>query len=158
LKFLLTEGEKILIVGSAQFESSVQAEFSLVASLIGLVARFIFQPAEEAAYIVFSGSKQSDLATLRQWLQAVLAIGFSAIVFSQLCGANFILIVYKEKWSTESCTYLLHAYCIYCFFMAYNGISEAYAFAKAPPEVLKFLRNLMLVNSVSYIGLSYFLS
>ena len=42
LKFFLTEGEKLLMVGTQTFTALVQAEFSLVANLIGLVCRFIF--------------------------------------------------------------------------------------------------------------------
>ena len=89
-------------------------------------------------------------------MQVMLAIGTGAIIFSQTCGYQFIHIVYSEKWATDTCFELLKAYCVYCFFMAMNGIAEAYVFAKGDSETLKTLRQLMMVNSVMYIGMSYF--
>ena len=59
----------------------------------------------------------------------MLAIGLSAITFSTLCGKTFLRVVYSDKWATESSETLLHAYCIYCFFMAMNGTTEAFVFA-----------------------------
>ena len=70
---------------------------------------------------------------------------------------QFLLIVYSEKWATESCYELLQAYCIYCFFMALNGIAEAYVFAKGSTEHLKMVRKIMIINSVMYIAMSYML-
>ena len=66
--------------------------------------------------------------------------------------------VYSDKWASESCEELLQAYCLYCVFMALNGISEAYAFAKGSESTLIKLRWLMVVNSVGYIAMSYYLS
>ena len=129
-----------------------------MANLIGLVCRFIFQPAEESASILFSSTQKPDLNSLRKYLQIMIAIGSGAIIFSKTCGMQFLLIIYSNKWATESCYELLQAYCIYCFFMAMNGIAEAYVFAKGSTDVLKTLRKLMLLNSITYIGLSYFLS
>ena len=71
---------------------------------------------------------------------------------------QFILIVYSERWATETCFELLKAYCTYCFFMAMNGIAEAYVFSKGNSDTLKVLRQLMMVNSISYIGMSYLFS
>ena len=42
--------------------------------------------------------------------------------------------------------------------MAMNGIAEAYVFAKGCTDTLKKLRQLMLLNSIMYIGTSYLLS
>lgn len=84
------------------------AEYSLVGSLVGLVARFLFQPAEEAAFNTFSNNDsskdltQNNWALLRKWLGAMLAIGFSAITFSYTCGMQFLKVVYSDKWATVS--------------------------------------------------------
>ena len=67
-------------------------------------------------------------------------------------------IVYTEKWASQSCEELLQAYCLYCVFMALNGIAEAFAFSKGDEGTLKRLRWLMVVNSVVYIAFSYYLS
>jgi oligosaccharide translocation protein RFT1 len=110
------------------------AEYSLVGSLVGLVARFLFQPAEEAAFNTFSNKEgvldsSRNWALLRRWLGAMLAIGLCAIIFSQTCGKQFLKIVYSDKWATDSADQMLKAYCIYCFFMAMNGTTEAFVFA-----------------------------
>lgn len=86
------------------------------------------------------------------------AIGTGGFIFAKMCGKHFIFIVYSDRWASESCENLLQAYCLYCVFMALNGISEAYAFSKGTEATLKKLRWLMVVNSVGYIALSYFLS
>ena len=155
LKFFLTEGEKLIIVALLSFESDVSAEFSLVQSLIGLVCRFIFQPAEEAAYLVFAADPNPDLNSLRKWLSAMLAIGTCAAMFAVVSGSKFLIIFYSNKWATESASQMLVASCTSLIFLALNGISEAYAFAKGDKEVLKKVRRLMMVNSVLYIGISY---
>lgn len=85
-------------------------------------------------------------------------IGTGGFIFAKTCGKPFILLVYSEKWASSSCHDLLQAYCLYCCFMALNGILEAYAFSKGTDVTLKKLRWLMVLNSVGYIGLSYGLS
>ena len=86
------------------------------------------------------------------------AIGTGGFIFAKTCGRQFILLVYSEKWDSDSCEQLLEAYCLYCVFMALNGISEAYAFSKGSEATLQKLRWIMVVNSFAYIGMSYFLS
>jgi len=88
LKFILQEGEKVLMIGFAYLNLTNHdqlAEYSLVGALVGLVARFLFQPAEEAAFNIYSENDQDSSRNwnlLRRWLGAMLAIGLSAIVFA----------------------------------------------------------------------------
>ena len=42
--------------------------------------------------------------------------------------------------------------------MAMNGIAEAYVFSKGSSDTLKVLRQLMMINSISYIAMSYLFS
>ena len=49
LKFVLSEGEKFLMISLALFESN--ADYSLVQGLVGMVCRLLLNPIEEAAYI-----------------------------------------------------------------------------------------------------------
>mgnify|MGYP001110719995 CR=1 FL=1 len=69
-KFILTEGEKLIMVGTSSFSVSEQAEYSLVSNLIGLVCKYIFQPAEESAFMFFSAQdkKEVEVDTLRRYL------------------------------------------------------------------------------------------
>ena len=42
----------------------------------------------------------------------------------------------------------MRAYCIYTFFMAVNGITEAYIYAKAEKDVLRRLQQGLLLTSL----------
>ena len=55
-KLLLAEGEKVVMVAlgpSRSFTAADQGVYAVVSNLGSLVARFAFQPLEEAAYAVF---------------------------------------------------------------------------------------------------------
>ena len=67
------------------------AEYSLVASLVGLVCRFIFQPIEETSFIMFAKEGES---LLKKWLSAILAIGTCAVIFAYMNGSTFLRIAY----------------------------------------------------------------
>ena len=88
----------------------------------------------------------------------MIAIGTGGFIFAKTCGRQFIQVVHTDKWASESCVELLQAYCLYCIFMALNGISEAYAFSKGTDSTLKTLRWLMLLNTGLYVALSLVLS
>lgn len=160
LKFFLTEGEKLIMVTSNAFSNDEQAEFSLVGNLIGLVCKYIFQPAEESAFMFFAASNKdfAEIDPLRKYLQVMTAIGTGGFIFAKTCGRQFILVVHTEAWASESCVALLQAYCLYCVFMALNGISEAYAYSKGNEATMATLRRLMVLNTICYISLSLYLS
>ena len=82
------------------------------------------------------------------------AVGTGGFIFAKTCGRQFILLVYSDRWASESCEELLQAYCLYCVFMGLNGVSEAFAFARGNEATLKRLRWLMVLNSVGYFALS----
>jgi oligosaccharide translocation protein RFT1 len=52
MKFFLSEGEKFVMIYMALLGTS--AEYSLVAGLVGLICRFVFQPIEETSFILFA--------------------------------------------------------------------------------------------------------
>ena len=66
-----------------------------------------------------------------------------------------ISLLYSGKWASDTCVDLLRAYSFHIFCCALNGISDAYANAKADSETLSKMRNMMLFNSVMYLGLCY---
>lgn len=67
------------------------AEYSLVGGLVGLICRFIYQPIEEASFIMFAKQGQP---LLKKWMSVVLAIGTCAIIFSFINGQKFLYIAY----------------------------------------------------------------
>lgn len=85
----------------------------------------------------------------------MLGLGTLTIAGSQIAGMQVITFLYSEKWASDTCVELLRAYAFHIFFCALNGMSEAYANAKADSEMLTKMRNMMLVNSIMYLGLCY---
>ena len=91
------------------------------------------------------------LDMLAQYLAGVLGIGVAAVIFSQFCSQKFLLLIYSDKWATESAASFMKAYCVYLMFMALNGMSEAFAYGLANKDVLQTLKGLLLMNSILYV-------
>ena len=72
-------------------------------------------------------------------MSGMLGIGVCAIMFSQLCSSQFILLLYSEAWATPTTSQIMRAYCIYLMFMAVNGMAEAFAYGLANQSVLTTL-------------------
>ena len=85
-------------------------------------------------------------------MSGMLGIGVCAIIFSQLCSSQFILLLYSEVWATPSTAKFMRAYCVYLMFMAVNGMAEAFAYGLANQSVLNKLQGMLVFNSVLYIG------
>ncbi|CDW81920.1 rft1 family protein [Stylonychia lemnae] len=144
----------------------VQAEFGLVSNLISIVCRFVFQPIEEMSFNLFSkyntkkinadekkdqqsnGQFKSPLFILAKITQFLGIIGFGMIIFGVFFSKLFIRIVYTEKWATDSAQQIMQAYCIYTFFMALNGVTEAYIYAKAHSEMMRKLQTGLVITSL----------
>jgi oligosaccharide translocation protein RFT1 len=69
-------------------------------------------------------------------MSGMLGIGVCSVIFSQGCAQEFILLVYSEKWATNSTVDIMKAYCFYLMFMAMNGMAEAFAYGLANQKVL----------------------
>ena len=188
LKFVVTEGEKLMIFyftanKDAKDPRMMQeaAELGLVANLISIVCRFIFQPLEEIAFNVFSKLQRSEapkepssakeskdgvdesepdskpdeaVRILVQYMAAMLGIGACAIMFSQVCSEQFIHLAFSKRWATPSTVRIMQAYCGYLLFMAANGMSEAFAYGLANEAVLLKLQGLMIINAALYTALN----
>ena len=167
LKFILTEGEKIVITYLTESNSSgglaaQAAELSLISNLISIVCRFILHPMEEIALNFFGKFKitgkvdieecKKVIDTLAMYLAGVLGVGVSAIMFSRFCSHQFLLLVYSEKWATESANEFMKAYCIYLGLMAINGMAEAFAYGLSNQEVLRKLQGMLMFNSCVYVA------
>jgi O-antigen/teichoic acid export membrane protein len=70
------------------------------------------------------------------------------IVFGLLFSKMFIKIVYTEKWATDSAVDIMRAYCVYTCFMAINGVSEAFIYAKADKKTLRKLQITLFLTSL----------
>lgn len=122
--------------------------------MISIVCRFVFQPIEEIAFNLFSKynkqqeGERSSLNVLAKIAQFLAVIGLGMIIFGFLFARLFIRIVYTEKWATDSAVEIMRAYCLYTCFMAINGVSEAYIYAKADKGTLRKLQITLFLTSM----------
>jgi O-antigen/teichoic acid export membrane protein len=114
----------------------------------------VFQPIEEIAFNLFSKynkqqeGERSSLNVLAKIAQFLAVIGLGMIIFGFLFARLFIRTVYTEKWATDSAVEIMRAYCLYTCFMAINGVSEAYIYAKADKATLRKLQITLFLTSV----------
>ena len=114
----------------------------------------MFQPIEEIAFNLFSKynkqqeGERSSLNVLAKVAQFLSVIGLGMIIFGVLFARLFIRIVYTEKWATDSAVEIMRAYCLYTCFMAINGVSEAYIYAKADKGTLRKLQITLFLTSL----------
>ena len=159
IKWLLTEGDKLLITSLASLED--QGMYALAANYGGLIARMIFQPIEISSRNLFANlcatpsqsSANSDptqkkttspqakenlttASTILTTLLHAYAL-LSLICFSVGPSAAPLLLnlVAGSRWSSAGS--VLGTYCYYIPFLAMNGVSEAFVAATASTKDLR---------------------
>ena len=154
LKLVLTEGEKVFIVVLGALSVDAKGEYSLISNFASVLSRFIFLPLEEAAFNLFGAQckEGEDKNFLMKAMRIVTSITLLAITLAYYLSVYTIKTLYSDKWVSSNTTSMLFTYCIYLLFCAVNGLSEAYATAKAKSREMYGLTMMLVVNSVVYIG------
>jgi len=178
-KFFLQEGEKLALMTLIGNLNGEQGVYGLVSNLGSLVARFFFQPIEEASFAEFSEllkpSSSSSASThtasptlprkrsvtpaplLSAWkvltsmLKLMLMIGLLFLTFGPPYSYSLITLLYGAKWSETAAASVLAHYCAYVSVMALNGVSEAFLFAVVQPQELQAYTHAMLPTSLLYL-------
>jgi len=162
IKWLLTEGDKLLIATLASLED--QGMYALSANYGGLIARMLFQPIENSSRNLFadlcaapseeetkandatssSNSKpkaNNNLKTSLQILTTLLHIYALISLFAFTIGPTLtpllLRLVAGSRWSDSGAGEVLGTYCYYIPFLAINGISEAFVAATASTKDLR---------------------
>ena len=158
-KHLLTEGDRIVL--STLSDGYDQGVYAMGSAYGGLAARFLLQPLEENARLLWSRlqSSQSDTNTTnninndqkdkqtnttkqKQYqrleqsylvlVKLVLYVGFTFCCLATNYTSILLNILAGSKWgSNEEAVAVLSAFCIYTAFLAWNGMTEAFVFGVA---------------------------
>ncbi len=79
----------------------------------------------------------------------MFAIGLSVAVFGFTCSEAFLNFIFGPYWATsvrpplltscQSAVVIMQFYCLYCLFMAVNGVTEAYLYSKTDQSGMRAL-------------------
>lgn len=169
-KYLLTEGEKILMSLSSVFSFSEQGIYDVVNNLGSLAARFIFRPVEDNAYFYFTQTISRDVPlgeqnrdkimeagkVLKYLCATVTTIGLLALTFGQSYSETVLFLYGGEKLIQGAVLLKCHAVAI-CL-MAVNGVTEGYMFATNTSEGIDNYKYFMFFFSVMFLLLSFILT
>jgi oligosaccharide translocation protein RFT1 len=172
-KWLLENGEKIVLVFLGT--TTQQGVYVVVDRLGSIVVRLLFQPAEEMSLATLgkltalrkhrrtNSEGQSVLTTNKTeitemvhtnfagWLLLLSLIGLTFACFGTCYSHLLLHILYGAEWSSTSAPSTLGLYCVYIFFMATNGICEAFVQGTSTSEGIGRYNRWMVVFSVVYM-------
>lgn len=165
IKWLLTEGDRLLILALASLED--QGLYALAANYGGLVARMIFQPIEVSSRNLFAnfcaapsqhnggvrGSNseherdnradrtkanlKSTADTLRDMLRFYNIASLIVFAIGPTAAPLMLHLLAGSQWSNSGAADVLGTYCYYIPFLAINGVSEAFVAATASTKDLR---------------------
>lgn len=181
IKWLLTEGDKLLIATLASLED--QGMYALSANYGGLIARMLFQPIEISSRSLFANlctstssespetdrkpSKQSKSkakdtenlqmasTTLHTLLHMYSLLSLFAFAVGPTIAPLLLRLVAGSRWSDSGAGQVLGTYCYYIPFLAINGVSEAFVAATASTKDLRRQSLWMGVNFVAFASCAW---
>jgi len=160
IKWLLTEGDKLLVSAFASLED--QGTYALSANYGGLIARMLFRPIEDSSRNLFArlcsgpaeGQKDTDGAPtrgvsasttniqqaatiLRDLLRVYSIASLIAFAVGPTAAPLLLQLVAGSRWTDSGAGDVLAIYC-YCIpLLAINGVSEAFVSATASTKELQ---------------------
>jgi len=172
LKQLLTEGERYIMTIFSVLTFAEQGLYDVVNNLGSMAARFLFMPIEESSYFYFAQMTNRQLpieqqprkeieqvsSVLRRLLRSLSLLGLIIAVFG-FSYSHLLLRLYGGSALTDgSGPLLLRAHCLCIWFLAINGVTEAYVLAAMTSEQLDTYNRLMVVLSITFLSSAWLLS
>ncbi|TPX43688.1 hypothetical protein SeMB42_g03248 [Synchytrium endobioticum] len=144
IKHLLTEGDKIVLVGSSTAED--MGVYAYVSNYGSLIARILFQPVEETMRAYFSkvlnnssisgDEAKSVLSVLTMLVKTHFLLGSVFVFFATNYSTALVSIIGGKTWSATSAPQAFAAYCLYVPVMGINGITEGFLQGVASEKTL----------------------
>ncbi|KAJ3300329.1 Oligosaccharide translocation protein rft1 [Borealophlyctis nickersoniae] len=165
LKHLLTEGDRILLLGLGRGNDEKGA-YRLVSDLGSLIARILFQPLEEISRAYFSKTLTSPQGAHQSGLKIAMDLLSTLLRFHILLGLYFVFlatnytttlidILFGSAKSSTEIPGVLAAYCLYVPIMGINGITEAFLQGVGDSKVLAKQSAWMVGFSVIFASVVY---
>lgn len=160
IKWLLTEGDKLLVSAFATLED--QGTYALSANYGGLIARMLFRPIEDSSRNLFAklcaapatentkavdGKKTSEQATkniqqaagiLHDVLRVYSIVSLVAFAIGPSAAPLLLQLVAGSRWTDSGAGEVLATYCFCIPLLAINGVSEAFVAATASTKELQY--------------------
>lgn len=156
LKFLLTEGDRILLsLLAGRYDQGV---YALGNAYGGLAARLLLQPVEETARLLFrqqcSAGQRDPKTQQRSYVVGVKAVLYVGLIFSCLAvNYTYILlnILAGRYWGSHTeAVAVLSGFCVYTAFLAGNGMTEAFVYGIS--QTASDIGRLSMAHTVSGAG------
>ncbi|KAI3380200.1 hypothetical protein SNEBB_003449 [Seison nebaliae] len=173
IKIVLEESEKIFMITMNTFSAVDQTLYEIISNLASIVARYIFRPIEEHAFVAFAliTGKMRQLKNENHVdeLSRILYEKFTKIERAlYICGlvcsiyactyANLLLRIlfqYETEENIEKMTYLLRCFVIYLTIIGLNGLSESFVRSSIENESLKSYQRVLFIYSMIFLGTTY---
>ena len=180
LKHLLTEADKITLTLFATY--SDQGLYAIACNYGSIVARIIFLPIEDMSRLSFSklaaeystllsqpatGKEGTDsinkqaaivLRALQSQLVKLLAFQCAISIVFPVIGVQymdvFVRFALGGKWQRAQTVQALQTYCIYIFFLALNGVSEAFVQAVTPHGSFRRLNVGLFLSTAVFVSVA----
>ncbi|XP_015110347.1 protein RFT1 homolog [Diachasma alloeum] len=172
LKYVLTEGERIIMTVFPVITFAEQGTYDVVNNLGSLAARFIFRPIEESGYFYFTQVVKRDksineqnpvriresVEVLTHLCSIVTSIGLIVLVFGQTYSSTLLWIYGGTKFTARLPVCLMQAHCLAVLLLAINGVTECYTNATADSATINKTNFIMIYESIVFLVASYVLT
>ncbi|KAF0692528.1 Aste57867_16397 [Aphanomyces stellatus] len=171
LKYLLTEGDRLVL--SAFETPQQQGEYATAFNIGSLAPRLVFLPIEDASKAMFAkllASNDAGASTTSSSTHDAKRLFELSLKFMSLCGLVFVFfgtnytrtllyLLAGYAKTLDQIPVVLSCYCVCVYFLALNGICEAFVYAVGNEAALqrlnKFLILFFVVTSASAIVLMH---
>ncbi|XP_063993350.1 protein RFT1 homolog [Diachasmimorpha longicaudata] len=172
LKYVLTEGERIIMTVFPVITFAEQGTYDVVNNLGSLAARFIFRPIEDSGYFYFTqvvkrdktindqdtGKIRESVDVLTHLCSIVTSIGLIVLVFGQTYSSTLLWLYGGTKFTAHLPVSLMQAHCLAVLLLAVNGVTECYTNATADSGTINKTNFIMIYESIVFLLASYVLT